>query len=87
MNASIDNNGTFSVEDGTTVGTGTINESDKKYTVTYTNRAVTQQVYIQKCVYIYPYTHIHIQKHNGKINHNFKTFPYRGRVIHVDGQG
>lgn len=46
-----------------------------------------QQVYIQKCVYIYPYTHIHIQKHNGKINHNFKTFPYRGRVIHVDGQG
>ena len=48
VNASIDNNGTFSVEDGTTVGTGTINESDKKYTVTYTNRAVTQQVYIQK---------------------------------------
>ena len=48
LNASIDNNGTFSVEDGTTVGTGTINESDKQYTVTYTNRAVTQQVYIRK---------------------------------------
>ena len=46
-----------------------------------------KQAYIQKCVYIYPYPHIHIQKHNGKINHNFKTLPYRGRVIHVDGQG
>ena len=48
VNASIDNNGTFSTGDGTTVGTGTINESDKQYTVTYTNRAVTQQVFIQK---------------------------------------
>ena len=48
LNASVDNSGTFSVQDGSTVGTGTINESDKQYTVTYTNRAVTQQVYIQK---------------------------------------
>ena len=36
------------MQDGSTVVTGTINESDKQYTVTYTNRAVTQQVYIQK---------------------------------------
>lgn len=30
------------------------------------------------------YTSIHmlmIQKHNGKINSNFKALPYRGRVI------
>ena len=47
-NASIDNNGTFSVENDTTTGNGTITESNKQYTVTYTNTAVTQQVYIKK---------------------------------------
>ena len=46
--AAIDNNGTFSITQGTTVGTGTINESNKQYTVTYTNKAATQQVYIYK---------------------------------------
>jgi LPXTG-motif cell wall-anchored protein len=48
VNAAIDNNGTFSVESSTTTGSGTINESNTQYTVTYTNQAVTQQVYIQK---------------------------------------
>ena len=48
VSAEIDNGGTFSVEDGTTTGNGTISESDKQYTVTYTNRAKTQQVFIQK---------------------------------------
>ena len=48
VNAAIDNNGTFSVQNGTTTGNGTINESDKQYTVTYTNKAKTQQVEILK---------------------------------------
>ena len=46
--ATIDNNGTFEIGSGTTTGTGTIEESNKQYTITYTNKAVTQQVYIQK---------------------------------------
>ena len=48
VNAVIDNNGTFSVESGTTTGNGTINASNTQYTVTYTNRAATQHVIIQK---------------------------------------
>lgn len=47
-NASIDNNGTFSIESGTTTGNGTINESNKQYTVTYKNKAKTHQVEILK---------------------------------------
>lgn len=46
--ATIDNNGTFAIDQGTTTGNGTIDESNKQYTVTYTNQAVTQQVYIHK---------------------------------------
>jgi len=48
LSASIDHNGTFSVQDDTSVGTGTINESNTQYTVTYTNQATTQQVHILK---------------------------------------
>ena len=48
VSAVIDNNGTFSVADGTTTGSGTINQSNTQYTVTYTNRALTQQVNILK---------------------------------------
>lgn len=47
VSASIDNNGTFSINNGTS-GTGTISESNTQYTVTYTNKASTQQVYIYK---------------------------------------
>ena len=48
LNAKIDNNGTFNLTEGTTTGNGMINESDHQYTVTYTNQASTQQVYIHK---------------------------------------
>ena len=48
VSAEIDNGGTFSEVEGTTTGNGTINKSDTQYTVTYTNLAKTQQVYIQK---------------------------------------
>ncbi len=48
VSAAIDIGGTFSVESGTTTGNGTINESNKQYTVTYTNRAKTQHVNILK---------------------------------------
>lgn len=48
VNAVIDNNGTFSVKEGTTAGSGTINESNKQYTVTYTNQTKTQHVNILK---------------------------------------
>ena len=46
--ASVDNNGSFSLQEGTSTGTGIINESNKQYTVTYTNTAEPQQVYILK---------------------------------------
>lgn len=48
LNAAIDNNGIFSLQEGTATGSGTINESNTQYTVTYTNQASTQQVYIHK---------------------------------------
>ena len=48
VSAEIDNGGTFSVVAVTITGNGTINKSDTQYTVTYTNLAKTQQVYIQK---------------------------------------
>ena len=48
VNAEIDNDGTFSLENGTTTGNGTINESNKLYTVTYTNKTDAQHVIIQK---------------------------------------
>ena len=48
VKAAIDNNGTFSVKEGTTAGSGTINESNKQYTVTYTNQTKTQHVHILK---------------------------------------
>jgi len=48
VSAVIDNNGTFSVNSSTAAGNGKINESNTQYTVTYTNRAKTQHVIIQK---------------------------------------
>ena len=47
VDAAIDNNGTFTVNSGTT-RSGTINESNTQYTVTYKNNAVTQRVKILK---------------------------------------
>lgn len=46
--ASVDNGGIFKLDDNTTTGNGTINKSNKQYTVTYTNKAVTRQVEILK---------------------------------------
>lgn len=48
VSAAIDNEGEFSVTEGTTTGNGTIKESNKQYTVTYTNKAEAKQVYIKK---------------------------------------
>lgn len=45
--AAIDNEGEFSISEGTT-GNGTIKESNKQYTVTYTNKAEAKHVYILK---------------------------------------
>lgn len=48
VDAVIDNDGTFSLNEGTATGNGTINKSDTQYTVTYTNKAETQEVNILK---------------------------------------
>lgn len=48
VSAAIDNNGTFTVDSGTTTGTGTINEPNKQFTVTYNNTTASQQVKILK---------------------------------------
>jgi len=47
VSAVIDNDGTFSVTNGTT-GAGTINESNTQYTVTYTNRTAAKKVQVLK---------------------------------------
>ena len=46
--ASVDNDGTFEVNEGTATGTGMIYAANTQYTVTYTNRTVTQNVSIWK---------------------------------------
>ena len=48
VSAVIDNDGIFTVSSGTTTGSGTINKSNTQYTVTYTNKTLTQHVNILK---------------------------------------
>ncbi len=48
IDATIDNDGTFTVDKETATGSGKIDKSDTQYTVAYTNKTVPQQVYIKK---------------------------------------